>query len=108
MKKTLIVALMMVAGIAHAGDINLKCDVPRLETSTSNSVMKLSINATSGTGAIGTGQAKVQTSSDYYTLTNQAWEATVNRKDLTLTLRFLFGKAPTFGTCEVVTVENKI
>ena len=101
MKKTLIVALMVIAGIAQAGEINLECRYEIRKTDGSPSTWgfahKVTINPETRSAVFGDlGIFTVTTAADKYILSRPGSSLAISREDLSLVDSSLVGST---GQC---------
>ena len=105
MKKALIVALMMLAGIAQSAEINLKCYYS--QTGGTPVPFTFTFDPTTNKGVIGRLPVSVDTSANEYILSHKTDRWYINRSSLAITITSdIFGKNT--GQCEILQTQNKI
>jgi hypothetical protein len=107
MKKTLFVALMVIAGFAQAGEINLVCKIA-VTSKIGAFPYKISLDPDTNRGMIGDSNIRFGKSSTEYVIDegDQVWR--INRSTLEITKRDNFFNETNKGQCEIVKVQNKI
>jgi hypothetical protein len=107
MKKTLFVALMVIAGIAQAGEINLECRYEDKKTDGSPSTWgfahKVTLNPETRSAVFGDlGIFTVTTAADKYILSRPGSSIAISREDLSMVDRSLIVSSILVSTGECV------